>query len=846
MKFYTNVQQWGNNILVRGVDKYGQRVMQRHKDFSPTLFLKSNKPTKWKTIDGEYVEEFRAGSIKDSKEFLERYKEVENFKVFGQTQFVYQWISDNFIDHNEIPFDSSQISVLSIDIETSTEEGFPNIETANEQILLITVRESLSGKYVTWGLNPYENVTDGIPNVEYREFRDEYKMLKDFIAYLNEVKPDVITGWNTMFFDIPYIVNRVSRILGDEEVRYLSPWKIVKGSKVTMHGREQQKYEISGIANLDYLDLFKKYQGIGYESFKLDHIANVELGAEKIDHSEYQNFKDFYTQDWNKFVDYNIRDVELVAKLEDKLGLIDLCLTMAYDFRVNYEDVFSQVRCWDMLIYNHLRKKNMAIPPKTFNTKAEAYAGAYVKDPTIGAHDWVLSFDLNSLYPHLIMQYNVSPDTIVNERYQLNLEKLISGEEDLSMIKDKNLTIAANGQCFRRDVQGFLPALMEDLYESRKFFKKKMLEAEQEYQITKNPELQKDISRFGNIQLAKKIALNSAYGALGNQYFRYFDVRQAEGITLSGQLSIRWIEKSINEYLNKLLKTEDKNYVIASDTDSVYINLSELVYKVFNEGVPLPKDQHKALTPKIVKFLDRVGSEKLEPFIDSRYKALADYMNAYAQKMFMKREVIADRGIWTAKKRYILNVHNSEGVQYSEPKLKIMGLEVVKSSTPAPVRLMLKEAIKVVVNGSNDDLIEYIEKCREEFKAMPPEEIAFPRSVNGVTKYKSDSTIYQKGTPMHVRGALMYNKLVDDHKIENRYPHIKDGEKIKFIHLKVPNVIGENIVSFLATLPEEFNLHKYVDYDLQFEKAFLEPLKFIVESIGWQIEKIATLEDFFS
>ena len=842
MKFYTNVQQWGNNILVRGVGKDGQRIMQRYKDFSPTLYLRANKPTTWKTIEGDYVEEFKPGSVKEARDFLDQYRDVENFKIYGQTQYLYQWISDNFVDQSEIDFDTNQISILSLDIETSTEYGFPNIETANEQILLITVRDSLTKKLTTWGLKEYHGDNT---EVDYRYFMNENTMLKDFIAFIQEYKPDVVTGWNSRFFDIPYIVNRIERLLGEEQVRYLSPWKIVKGGKITIQGREQQYYDIFGIAGIDYLELFRKYRGIGYESFALAHIANVELGSEKLDHSEYQNFKDFYEQDWDKFVDYNIRDVELVAQLEDKLGLIDLQLTMAYDFRVNYEDVFSQVRCWDMLIYNTLRRKKIVIPPKKAFAKNEAYAGAYVKDPTVGQHDWVVSFDLNSLYPHLIMQYNISPDTIVDERIQCNVDELLGKKLDTTHLQASNLTMAANGQCFRKDFQGFLPAMMEELYESRKFFKKKMLQAEQEYEVTKNPTLKNDIARYGNIQLAKKIALNSAYGALGNQYFRYFDIRQAEGITLSGQLSIRWIEEALNKYFNKLLKTDGENYVIASDTDSVYLNLSGLVSQVFGERVHLSKDEGGVSKERIVKFLDRVANEKLEPFIDKSYKDLADYMNAYEQKMFMKREVIADRGIWTAKKRYILNVHNSEGVQYDEPKLKIMGLEVVKSSTPAPVRVMLKEAIKVIVNGSNDDLLNFIEKTQQEFNALPPEEIAFPRSVNGVAKYKSDIKVYTKGTPMHVRGALMYNKLVTDKKVNNRYPQIKDGEKIKFIHLKMPNPIGENIISFLATLPTEFDLHRYIDYDMQFQKAFLEPLRFIAESINWQLEKIATLEEFF-
>ena len=832
MKFYTNVQQWGNNLLVRGVDSSGRRVMQRYKDYSPTLFISSPKPSKYQTLDGKYVDEFKPGSIKESREFLERYKDVPNHAIYGQTQFVYQWISDNFIDEREIPFDTSKVSIMSLDIETSSEEGFPNIETANEQVLLITVKESTSKMFVSWGLKPFDNK---YKDVEYRYFEDEKDMLRDFIKFLNQIKPDVITGWNTKFFDIPYIVNRVERLLGEEQVRLISPWKIVKGGKVNIKGRDQQYYDIFGMASLDYMDLYRKFTYTVQESYALNHIANVELGEKKLSHDEYENFATFYKTDWQKFVEYNIRDVELVSMLEDKLGLIDLCLTMAYDFRVNYEDVYSQVRCWDMLIYNHLRRKNIVIPPKKQNLKDTAYAGAYVKDPIVGQHNWVMSFDLNSLYPHLIMQYNISPDTIVDNRLDVSVTKLLNKEVDTSSLSEQNLSMAANGQCFTNEKQGFLPAMMEEIYEGRTYFKKKMIEKQKEYELSKDKNLIKDISRLNNIQMAKKISLNSAYGALGNQYFRYFDVRQAEGITLSGQLSIKWIEKALNKYFNDLLKTNTE-YVIASDTDSVYINMAPLVKSVFKDET----DKNK-----IVSFLDKVASQKIEPFIENSYQELASYVNAYQQKMVMKREVIADKGIWTAKKRYILNVHNSEGVQYAEPKLKIMGLEVVKSSTPAPVRKMLKDAISTIVNGTQDDLIEFVDKTREEFFKLPPEEIAFPRSVNGVEKYKSDLRVYTKGTPMHVRGALMYNQTVKNKKISKRYPQIKDGEKIKFVHLKMPNPIGENIISFLSTLPTEFDLHRYIDYEMQFEKAFLDPLSFISQSIGWQLEKVASLEDFF-
>ena len=338
--------------------------------------------------------------------------------------------------------------------------------------------------------------------------------------------------------------------------------------------------------------------------------------------------------------------------------------------------------------------------------------------------------------------------------------------------------------------------------------------------------------------MAKKISLNSAYGAIGNQYFRYYKLANAEAITLSGQVSIRWIENKMNDYLNKLLKTEDIDYVIASDTDSIYINFGPLVDKFFNSKI-----DNKA---KIVSLLDQVCKDKLEPFIDKSYQELANYVNAYDQKMFMKRENIADRGIWTAKKRYILNVWDSEGVRYEEPKLKMMGIEAVKSSTPAPCRTLIKNALKLMMNGTEEDVIDFIDESRKQFKKLPPEEIAFPRTASNVQKYKSHSAIYEKGTPIHIRGALLFNHYVKKNKLDNKYSLIGNGEKVKFLYLKKPNIIQENVISFIQDFPRELGLEKYVDYDLQFDKSFVEPLKAILDAIGWNVEKTVNLELFFS
>ena len=583
------------------------------------------------------------------------------------------------------------------------------------------------------------------------------------------------------------------------------------------------------------MDLYKKFTYKAQESYRLDYIAEVELGQKKLDHSEFDTFKDFYTKGWQKFIEYNIVDVELVDRLEDKMKLIELALTMAYDAKVNYNDVFYQVRMWDNIIYNYLKKRNVVIPPKNKSTKSEKYAGAYVKEPKAGRYDWVVSFDLNSLYPHLIMQYNISPETLREVRYpRASVERFLNGEMSI----DGDYAVCASGAQYRKDVRGFLPELMDKMYGDRVVFKKKMIEAKKAYEKTPSKALEKEIARCNNIQMAKKISLNSAYGAIGNQYFRYYKLANAEAITLSGQLSIRWIENKMNQRMNKILKTEDVDYVIASDTDSIYLHLGPLVEAVYkgrektNEGV--------------VGFLNKVCETEFEPFIESSYEELARYVNAYDQKMFMKRENIADRGIWTAKKRYILNVWDSEGVRYEEPKLKMMGIEAVKSSTPAPCRTMIKDALKIMMNGTEDEVIDFIDQSRKKFKQLPPEDISFPRSASDVVKYQAHSTIYAKGTPIHIRGALLYNHYVKKHKLDNKYSLIQNGEKIKFCYLKKPNVIHENIISFIQDFPRELNLDKYIDYDLQFNKAFLEPLKIILDAIGWNVEKTVNLELFFS
>jgi DNA polymerase elongation subunit (family B) len=822
----------GDHFLVRGYEN-GKHFMTREK-FSPTLFVPSNKKTKYQTLNGEYVEAIQPGSVRDCREFIKKYDSVDGFKIYGNDKYIYQYISEKYPE-NEIKFDISKIKLTTIDIEVASENGFPDVENAAEEILLITLQDYNTKQIRTWGQGKFNNNQS---NVSYRAFSDEYSLLNDFIHWwmMEDNTPEVVTGWNSELYDIPYLVRRLDRVLGEKLMKRMSPWGLVTEDEVYISGRKHISYDIGGISQLDYIKLYKKFTYKAQESYRLDHIANVELGQKKLDHSEFDTFKDFYTKGWQKFVEYNIIDVELVDRLEDKMKLIELALTMAYDGKVNYEDVFSQVRMWDTIIYNYLKKRNIVIPPKEKTDKDSKYAGAYVKEPIPGVYDYVVNFDLNSLYPHLIMQFNVSPETLVEERHpSVTVDKILN--QDLTFEMYKDYAVCPNGAMYRKDIRGFLPELMEKMYNDRVIFKKKMIEAKKAYEKKKTKELEKEIARCNNIQMAKKISLNSAYGAIGNQYFRYFKLVNAEAITLSGQVAIRWIEGKMNSYLNKVLKTQDVDYVIASDTDSIYLNMGPLVETVY-------KGREKT-TESVVSFLDKICKVELEKYIEGCYQELADYMNAYDQKMQMKRENIADRGIWTAKKRYILNVWDSEGVRYEEPKLKIMGIEAVKSSTPAPCRQMIKDGLKIMMSGTEDEVIDFIEKCRSDFRKLSPEEIAFPRTASDVKKYRSSSEIYVKGTPIHIRGALLFNHYIKEKKLENKYSLINNGEKVKYIYLKKPNIIQENIISFIQDFPREFGLDKYIDYELQFEKSFLEPLKSILDAIGWKVEKTVNLESFF-
>jgi len=842
--YYTNVVGVGNNIFYRGV-KDGRRVKYKIA-YTPTLFLRSNKTTNFKTLEGDYLEPMKFEGMREARDFVNRYDGVQGFDVFGNANFQYAFIADQH--KGMIDWDINHVSIAVIDIEVGSENGFPDPYQANEPITAICIKY-LNGNATVFGCGEFRNDRE---DVIYTKCNDEYDLCKKFLAFWQENCPDVISGWNIKFFDIPYLVNRITKILGDDDVKKLSPWNYINSRKAVVNNREMIAYEFTGVSTLDYIELYRWYApgGKSQESYRLDNISQVELGEGKISYDEFDNLHQLYRLDYQKFIEYNIKDVELIFKLENKLKLIELGLTLAYDTKTNFEDIFAQTRMWDSLIYNYLLDKNIIVPPKVVKSKTAAFEGAYVKDPQVGMHNYVASFDLNSLYPHLMMQYNISPETLVEPHdYTPEMRQIISSgvSVDKLLLKEVNLsnmsgvTITPNGQFFSTTKKGFLPQMLEEMYVDRSKFKKMMIQAKKDYEVESDPnkkyELKNKIARYDNLQLAKKVSLNSAYGALGSQYFRFYDLRMALGVTTAGQLSIRWIEAKINQYMNKLLDS-DKDYVIASDTDSIYLRLGELVEKVYGNKSGVSEQ-------KIIEFMDKVCEEKLQPHIDKSYTELADYVHAFAQKMQMKREGLANKGIWTAKKRYILNVFNNEGVQYKEPKMKVMGLEMIKSSTPAAIREKMRKSIDIMINGTESDIHKFIEDFRSEFKQLPAEDISFPRGLNGLKEYSDNVTLYKKGTPIHVKGAILYNTKLKAMKLDKKYALIQEGEKIKFTYLKQPNPMKDTVISYPNRLPVEFGLQEFIDYDMQFNKAFLEPIKVILDCMNWTTEQQNSLESFF-
>lgn len=834
--FYTNVcVTYNGTINYRGIDKNGDRVMFRDNNFKPTLYVNSGNSSvvddkSFKTLGNQDVNPIVFNSIEDAKEHIGTYKGVDGYDLYGMTRWEYQYLNDKF--KNKVNWDFSKIKTFILDIEVDSSNGFPNMETTPELVTSIAIKDLHSGEYLLWGYGDYDTDND---KITYIKVDTEEELFVSFLDFWSSNYPDIITGWNTTFFDIPYIIRRALALGLDSEIKKISPWGRYNAQKIDLHGKVENKYHIQGIDNLDYIDLYKKFTYETRASYSLDHIAKTEVGRGKTDDGTSTGFA-LWKTDHQKFIDYNIRDVDLISELDGKLKLLKLICTMAYSAKCNFSDVFSQVRTWDCMIYNYLSERKITIPFLKSATKEGSYAGAYVKDVVPGMYKNVVSFDIASLYPNIIRTLNIGPETyqkkvnVVNMDYILN-KKPISWDGSVS----------SNGVVYSKEKQSLFSQLVEITYESRvekrnEMMRLRKLDEEKHKQQIEDLDME---------QYALKIQLNSLYGAIGNEYFRFYDRDNAEAITTTGQTIIQWVERSVNEVIG------DYGKVFYCDTDSIFVTLEKLIDKV------KPKND--------IDYLDTFCKKVLEPHIQKSFDNYCSYINAYKNHLVMKREAIGDKGIWQAKKRYMLNIFDNEGVRYNEPKLKVMGVESVKSSTPQICRDALKTSIGLMMNGTESDVHDFVGKFKEEFWNSSIE-LASPRTANNVTSYhqklisnnKTNVFTGEKNVdffdfqgPIHIRGCVIFNILLKELNLTKKYETIKDGEKIKFLYLhRNPTtskyIKGDDtpVIAFKTILPEEFGLIDYIDKGTQYNKTYVEPLSNLLKLIGWNIKPTGSLAKF--
>lgn len=840
MDIYTSAYLRGNSIHARGYDAQGKRISRRYQ-YHPYLFIKSKHGnSEFKTLDGTIVDKIEFDSISEARDFVKKYKDIDGFKVWGMDSFIYPFINDTL--PKTINYNRDRISVGWWDIESETEGGFGSVDDPWQPITAITLRHGTT-RYVFGWYDDYE-AEDG-SEIIYIRGKDEAEMLRRFIQIWNQLDLDVVTGWNIDGYDIPYTINRIRRVLGEDEAKKLSPWGEIKdGTTTDKYGKEIITREIMGIESMDYMRLFQKFTYTGQESYALNHIAGVVLKDYKVDYTG--SLGDLMRNDYKKFITYNVKDVDLVVEIDKKMNLLDQALTVAYMGRVPFQDIFGTVKFWDSMIHWELMSRNIVVPPMKHSTKNDQYAGAYVKIPEKALRKWIASFDVASLYPSLIVWANLSPETSRGKiGKDFSVEDILNrklDEDVLTLVRDKNLALAANMTTWDRDFIGIFPEIVKKLLEGRSKAKKRMLQAKAENEVSPSKDLEYEIDRLNNLQMAIKIALNSLYGAAGSAYFRYYSLDYAEAITLSGQACIQWLERRLNEYLNRIFQTDGYDYAIYSDTDSLYLSFEPIIDRIF-------KDKTDATPEQKIKFMDNVCKDKIQPFIESTLLDFADYMNAFDKNAIsMKREALGDAGIWSGKKKhYVLSIYNDEGVQYAEPKIKMLGISAVKSSTPKFCREKIKDAIKIMLKKNRADLLEFVEDTRKEFNTLPFEQIASPTNVDGIKTYTDTGPgRYKSKTPGHTKAAILHNYLVKEKKLEKKYPLITDGDKIKYCYLTFPNPIQDGVIASTGALPEEFGLSKYLDYDRQFEKTFINGIKGLAETIGWSLENKSSLEDLFN
>ncbi len=847
MKFYTHVAQQKQFIHHYYIED-GKRKTSKVR-FQPSLGVKCEKDTGWHDIHGQNVGIIKFDNIFEMYSWKKENKDQAD--IYNDVTPTYQFIAEEYPnDIVPISFDEfKNMKVFILDIEVYSTEGFPFPAEARWPVTAITIMDMYKNKFVTLACGDYDNSQN--ENVNYIKCEDEAELLTKFINLMEVQRPDIISGWNSEYFDIPYIVNRAKNLLEPGAVKRMSPMGEVSAYKLS---DTEEGYHIKGISHLDYLQIYKKTSRAQRENYRLDTVAKAELGEGKLDyHAEFDNLADLYENDYQKYINYNIKDVDLIAQMNHKLSFLEIKLTQSYYAKVNFEDSFGSVKIWDIMVYNEMLKEKMLTSPKKHHVKQD-FPGGFVFEPTPGMKPWLAVPDITSSYPNNIRALNISPETLV-PRSELS-DELIEIQDHVRMmdwsphnqsfidinhefghyteiLQQYDVSLSANGEFFTKDKEGLFPRLVSKVFDTRvakkgeaKALKKQMKEE------GSTEELENAFKTADALQYALKIFMNSFYGVFSNTHFRYYDIRLAAAVTTMGQLSIKGPAFMLEDALPGM-KVE---YI---DTDSLFIGLDPFVRGRFGD------DYDTTSTADKRRFCKEFTTKGLNPLLSDYYQTQVDVLNLFKNTYEMDFEAIAEDTIFVGKKRYIMQLVYDDGYDCDLSKrlpLKKRGVELVRSNTPQYARTHLENLVNLIFDTQdNNECIAMLEKAKTEFMTLPFEDVGRPTGVNGVNRYQYG----EKSVPINVRAVHVYNRALKKLKLKH-IPAIQDGTKIKYCYIKTPNIFdNENVIACENKLPDELRKHIEIDYDTQYKKTFESPASIIFRALDWQIEKIASLESFF-
>ena len=757
-----------------------------------------------------------------------------------------------------------------LDIEVSSQGGFATTENVKNEITAISFCMKHEGVYYALLLDTEKRLTNSVnKNLNLMRFDTEIELIQSFLALYTEKAPTIITGWNIDYYDIPYLYNRIDKVLNVEYANLLSPINIVTFDE------RANRYILAGVSCLDYLGLYKLFTYSEEVSYSLESISQKELGKGKV---KYEGTLDhLFATDINKFIEYNVNDVQLVLELDDKLKFIDLAKGVAHKGHVPYEDVYKTTRYLDGACLVFMKRLGIVAPnsrrPKKTSTDSEPggdFAGAYVKPPKPGRYEWIFDVDMGSLYPSIIRSLNISPETKVGRitnwsevsEYFLDNSSTIDSSLPIYINNKKsdiqvkgfrdwlltnNYSVSSIGVLYDKSAQGIIPSILKTW----------MQEREDNRALAKKYGQDGDMAKrnfYDGRQLTLKIINNSLYGALGNAGFRFYDLDNAESITLTGQSILKsHVEPTINRWFKENLNIESDN-VIYIDTDSSFVSALPIIQLMEKQlGRPLTYEEKSSTTFKT--------AISVENFINNSF---TDYTlkhhNVTEHVLNIKQEYVGEAGFWIAKKRYAQKIVMEKGVSIEAMtggkkkwKLDVKGMDVVRSNFPKAFREFMSNILISILDGDAKTVLDdKIIQFREDLGTKPILDIMFPTGIKEISKYGFDPAnpfMRFKGTTAHAKAALNYNALLMHYGIESK-PPISDGTKIKWTYLKSNPLNLESLALLGFEDPEPIVdiVEQYIDRDAIFESALENKLQDFYSSLQYGLIPKAenNLQDFFS